>query len=205
MEPKKDVIQLPDALKTLTQQSGAEEMAKIKATGDAQLAAVNALGQEHAERLEQARTEGVEEIQQTAEGYLDHITAVYKGETKADVDLKNTGMLTNCIIGAKNNTLHYTLGQKANYIIVGKPVISASQVVSGITSADRVYAEITSPVPSENFLVEGEVLTPSSWGGIQALLALKNANNVGLVCRVTAGGTVEMFLVTVRRGISVIP
>ena len=194
MEPKKDVIQLPDALKTLTQQSGAEEMAKIKATGDAQLAAVNALGQEHAERLEQARTEGVEEIQQTAEGYLDHITAVYKGETKADVDLKNTGMLTNCIIGAKNNTLHYTLGQKANYIIVGKPVISASQVVSGITSADRVYAEITSPVPSENFLVEGEVLTPSSWGGIQALLALKNANNVGLVCRVTAGGTVEMFL-----------
>lgn len=44
MTPEKDVIQLPQALKTLTQQSGAEEVAKIEAAGHEQTSAINSTG-----------------------------------------------------------------------------------------------------------------------------------------------------------------
>lgn len=45
LTPTKDVIQLPQALKILTAQSGAEEVAKIEAAGQEQLDAVNAAGE----------------------------------------------------------------------------------------------------------------------------------------------------------------
>ena len=45
LTPTKDVIQLPQALKILTEQSGAEEVAKIEAAGKEQLDAVNTAGQ----------------------------------------------------------------------------------------------------------------------------------------------------------------
>lgn len=45
LTPTKDVIQLPQALKILTAQSGAEEVAKIEAAGQEQLDAVNSAGQ----------------------------------------------------------------------------------------------------------------------------------------------------------------
>lgn len=45
LTPTKDVIQLPQALKILTAQSGAEEVAKIEAAGKEQLDAVNTAGQ----------------------------------------------------------------------------------------------------------------------------------------------------------------
>ena len=41
LTPTKDVIQLPQALKILTAQSGAEEVAKIEAAGQEQLNAIN--------------------------------------------------------------------------------------------------------------------------------------------------------------------
>ena len=44
MTPEKDVIQLPQALKTLTQQSGAEEVAKIEAAGQEQTSSINSTG-----------------------------------------------------------------------------------------------------------------------------------------------------------------
>lgn len=44
MEPEKDVIQFPAAVKKLTEQSGAEEMEKIGAAGAAQVAAVQQAG-----------------------------------------------------------------------------------------------------------------------------------------------------------------
>ena len=44
LTPTKDVIQLPQALKILTAQSGAEEVAKIEAAGKEQLDAVNTAG-----------------------------------------------------------------------------------------------------------------------------------------------------------------
>ena len=44
LTPTKDVIQLPQALKILTAQSGAEEVAKIEAAGAEQLQAVNTAG-----------------------------------------------------------------------------------------------------------------------------------------------------------------
>ena len=45
LTPTKDVIQLPQALKILTAQSGAEEVAKIEAAGQEQLDAINTAGQ----------------------------------------------------------------------------------------------------------------------------------------------------------------
>ena len=45
LTPTKDVIQLPQALKILTEQSGAEEVAKIEAAGNEQLNAVNTAAQ----------------------------------------------------------------------------------------------------------------------------------------------------------------
>lgn len=44
LTPTKDVIQLPQALKILTAQSGAEEVAKIEAAGKEQLNAINTAG-----------------------------------------------------------------------------------------------------------------------------------------------------------------
>ena len=44
LTPTKDVIQLPQALKILTAQSGAEEVAKIEAAGQEQLDAINTAG-----------------------------------------------------------------------------------------------------------------------------------------------------------------
>ncbi|OUO56644.1 hypothetical protein [Candidatus Avelusimicrobium gallicola] len=44
LTPTKDVIQLPEALKTLTQQSGAEEVAKIEAAGQEQTSSINSTG-----------------------------------------------------------------------------------------------------------------------------------------------------------------
>lgn len=46
MTPEKDVIQLPAALKTLTEQSGAEELEKIASAGAEQCESVRAIGQE---------------------------------------------------------------------------------------------------------------------------------------------------------------
>ena len=53
LTPTKDVIQLPQALKILTAQSGAEEVAKIEAAGQEQLDAVNTAG---AQAVQDAQT-----------------------------------------------------------------------------------------------------------------------------------------------------
>ena len=54
MTPEKDVIQLPQALKTLTQQSGAEEVAKIEAAGQEQLNSINTTGQQAVQSAQSA-------------------------------------------------------------------------------------------------------------------------------------------------------
>ena len=53
LTPTKDVIQLPQALKILTAQSGAEEVAKIEAAGQEQLDAINTAG---AQAVQDAQT-----------------------------------------------------------------------------------------------------------------------------------------------------
>lgn len=54
MTPEKDVIQFPQALKTLTQQSGAEEVAKIEAAGQEQLNSINTTGQQAVQSAQSA-------------------------------------------------------------------------------------------------------------------------------------------------------
>lgn len=74
MEPEKDVIQFPTAIKQLTEQSGASEMEKITAegtkqvgivtaTGTAQKAAVETVGAEQVSAVEAAGTAQVSKVQ----------------------------------------------------------------------------------------------------------------------------------------------
>lgn len=77
LTPTKDVIQLPQALKILTAQSGAEEVAKIEAAGQEQLqavntagstqtAAVNAAGQTQINNINTAGAQAVQDAQDAA-------------------------------------------------------------------------------------------------------------------------------------------
>ena len=74
MEPEKDVIQFPTAIKQLTEQSGAAEMEKITAegtkqvgivtaAGTAQKAAVETVGAEQVSAVEAAGTAQVSKVQ----------------------------------------------------------------------------------------------------------------------------------------------
>ena len=62
LTPTKDVIQLPQALKILTAQSGAEEVAKIEAAGQEQLDAVNTAGQTQTAAVNSAGAEQINAI-----------------------------------------------------------------------------------------------------------------------------------------------
>ena len=63
MEPEKDVIQFPTAIKQLTEQSGAAEMEKITAEGTKQINAVEAAGAAQKTGLETAGTEQIQRVQ----------------------------------------------------------------------------------------------------------------------------------------------
>lgn len=127
---------------------------------------------------------------------LDESKADEEFKDKADIDLKNTRFLTNCIIGSKNGILDYTLGTKGNYTIIGKPTISSSQVVSNIDANNRVEADIVCPVANETLLAQGEVMTPSSWSGTQTLMAIKTAagSGSGILLRVLSSGVLQLHL-----------
>ncbi|MDD6152800.1 MAG: hypothetical protein PUC11_02500, partial [Elusimicrobia bacterium] len=70
LTPAKDVIQLPSALKTLTEQSGAEEMAKIEAEGNAQIAAVNTAGNAQINAVTSAGQDNINNINTTGASYV---------------------------------------------------------------------------------------------------------------------------------------
>lgn len=125
---------------------------------------------------------------------LDESKANEKFKDKADIDLKNTRFLTNCIIGSKNGILDYTLGTKGNYNIIGKPTISSSQVVSNIDANNRVEADIVCPVANETLLLEGKIQTPSTWGGTQQVLCILGQNNLGLRVIINASGAFLLYL-----------
>ena len=67
LTPTKDVIQLPQALKTLTQQSGAEEVAKIEAAGKEQLDAVNTAGAQAVHDAQEAANTATSKATEAAE------------------------------------------------------------------------------------------------------------------------------------------
>lgn len=66
LTPTKDVIQLPQALKILTAQSGAEEVAKIEAAGQEQVQAVNTAGQTQLNAINTAGAQAVQDAQTAA-------------------------------------------------------------------------------------------------------------------------------------------
>ena len=62
LTPTKDVIQLPQALKILTAQSGAEEVAKIEAAGQEQTSAINSTGAMQVESINTAGSSQVNKV-----------------------------------------------------------------------------------------------------------------------------------------------
>lgn len=73
MEPEKDVIQFPAALKKLTEQSGAQERAKIEEAGTAQVSAVNTAG---VAQLEAVNTAGAGQVAAVNTAGIEQISAV---------------------------------------------------------------------------------------------------------------------------------
>ena len=126
---------------------------------------------------------------------LDESKADEEFKDKADIDLKNTRFLTNCIIGSKNGILDYTLGTKGNYTIIGKPTISSSQVVSNIDANNRVTASMTCPVANETFLLTGKIQTPSAWSGTQQIITLAGTSSAyGARVIINSSGALLLYL-----------
>ena len=73
MTPEKDVIQFPQALKTLTQQSGAEEVAKIEAAGQEQLQAVNTAGSTQTAAVNEAGSTQTEAVNAAGQTQMNNI------------------------------------------------------------------------------------------------------------------------------------
>ena len=89
LTPTKDVIQLPQALAVLAQQSGAEEVAKIEAAGQEQLQAVNAAGSTQTAAVNEAGSTQTEAVNAAGQTQLNAINtagaqAVQDAQTAAN-------------------------------------------------------------------------------------------------------------------------
>lgn len=120
---------------------------------------------------------------------LDTSKADKQFKDKADITLKNTNFLANCLIGAKNGLLNYTVGQKANYTIVGSPTISPDGFVSNFDKDNFVSAEMAGITADKNLLVELKIKTPAAWSGSQVLFIAYQAQDklCGLTLNVQSG------------------
>ena len=120
---------------------------------------------------------------------LDISKADKQFKDKADITLKNTNFLANCLIGAKNGLLNYTVGQKANYTIIGSPTISPDGFVSNFDKDNFVSAEMAGITADKNLLVELKIKTPAAWSGSQVLFIAYQAQDklCGLTLNVQSG------------------
>ena len=89
LTPTKDVIQLPQALRIMTEQSGAEEVAKIEAAGQDQLDAVNAAGSTQINAVNEAGSTQTEAVNAAGQTQLNAINtagaqAVQDAQTAAN-------------------------------------------------------------------------------------------------------------------------
>ena len=73
MEPKKDVIQFPAAVKKMTEQSGAAELAKITAEGTKQVGAVSSMGATQKAAVESAGAEQVAAVVSSGAAQLNKV------------------------------------------------------------------------------------------------------------------------------------
>ena len=73
MEPEKDVIQFPAAVKKMTEQSGAAELAKITAEGTKQVGAVSSMGATQKAAVESAGAEQVAAVEASGAAQLNKV------------------------------------------------------------------------------------------------------------------------------------
>lgn len=126
---------------------------------------------------------------------LDTSKADKEFKDKADITLKNTNFLANCLIGAKNGLLNYTVGQKANYTIVGSPTISPDGFVSNFDKNNFVNAEMAGITADKNLLLELKIKTPAAWSGIQNLFIAHQAQDKQTGLALTAqSGVLHAYL-----------
>lgn len=90
LTPTKDVIQLPQALKILTAQSGAEEVAKIEAAGQEQLQAVNTAGSTQTAAVNEAGSTQTEAVNAAGQTQMNNINTAGAQAVQDAQDAANT-------------------------------------------------------------------------------------------------------------------
>lgn len=86
----------------------------------------------------------------------------------AGTDVKK--YLTNCVVGSRNGILAYSLGEKANYTIVGKPNI-VSDVISGGDANNKITLQIDpNSSPTKSFLAQVKIHTDTTHGSGKGVL-----------------------------------
>lgn len=135
LTPTKDVIQLPQALKILTAQSGAEEVAKIEAAGAEQLQAVNTAGQTQLNAINTAGAQAVQDAQDAANTATAKATEAASSATAAASSATAaSGSASTAATQATNASASAELAQKW-------ATQTTAEVVSGQGYGAKYYAD----------------------------------------------------------------
>lgn len=135
LTPTKDVIQLPQALRIMTAQSGAEEVAKIEAAGQEQVQAVNTAGQTQLNAINTAGAQAVQDAQDAANTATAKATEAASSATAAASSATAaSGSASTAATQATNASASAELAQKW-------ATQTTAEVVSGQGYGAKYYAD----------------------------------------------------------------
>ena len=131
LTPTKDVIQLPQALKILTEQSGAEEIAKIEAAGQEQLDAINTAGAQAVQDAQTAANTATAKATEAAESAGEAASSASAAASSASAA---SGSASTATTQATNASASAELAQKW-------ATQTTAEVVSGQGYGAKYYAD----------------------------------------------------------------
>lgn len=146
-----------------------------------------------ANRWEQGIDDVVKLANNLNETKIDESKANEELAEKADIDLKNTRMLSNCLIKSKSGVLTSELGKKGNYNIVGSPTISQNEILYNISANNYVYMDINAPIASKNLLFKTKIHTPQTFASANIMKAMAE-NGMGVIINMNSAGQVLLYL-----------
>lgn len=153
LTPTKDVIQLPQALKILTAQSGAEEVAKIEAAGQEQLdavntagqtqtAAVNAAGQTQINNINTAGAQAVQDAQNAANTATSKATEAAGSATEAAASASAAASSATAASGSASTATTQASNAADSAALAQKwATQTTAEVVSGQGYGAKYYAD----------------------------------------------------------------